>query len=132
MRGILQTNNLVPAQFQALHGNVDDEDFVDPFIEAEQLVKNFSKLALQHESEISRLRVKNDTTVENIQARVEGGEGGDGDNSDDSSSNESTDTDADDNPDTGNGGGDSPAPADGEDDGDDLFGDGGGADNPLG
>lgn len=132
MRGVLQTNNLVPAQFQALHGNVDDEDFVDPFIEAEQLVKNFSKLALQHESEISRLRTKNDTTVENIQARVEGGEGGGGNNNDDSSSNESTDTDADNNPDTGDGGDGSPAPTDGEDDGDDLFGDGGGADNPLG
>ena len=133
MRNILQTNNLVPPQFQALHGNVDDEDFIDPFIEGEQIVKNFSKLAIQHENEISRLRARNDLIVEQIQERVEGGEGGDGDSDDSSSSDDTSDTSTDDNnTDTDSGGGDdaNAEPA-ADDSGDDLFGDGG-ADNPLG
>ena len=130
LRGVLQTNNLVPKQFQALHGSVDDEDFVDPFIESEEIVKNFSKLAIQHENEITRLKVRNDDIMERIQEQGEGGSNEDSsdDNSDDSSS---ADTDANSDSDDGSSGDNNAASDDAADTGDDLFGDSG-SDNPLG
>ncbi len=130
MRGILQSNNMVPPQFQMLHGDVDDEDRVDPFTESETIVKNVSKLALQHEGEISKLRVRNDRVVENIEAKAEAAGG---DNSNDSNDPEpSSDDEPSDSNAGGSGGDDGTPPTDDQDD--DLFGDdaGGGSDNPLG
>lgn len=127
MRNVLQTNNLVPPQFQMLHGDVDEENVVDPFIESETIIENFSKLALQHEAQVAKLKVKNDETIQRIEdgnQPPEGGEGGDdGSSTDDTPAEEpADDTNTDDgNTDTG-----------GEPDGgDDLFGEGG-DDNPLG
>lgn len=130
MRNVLQTNNLVPKQIQALHGNIDeDEDFIDPFAETEQFIKNFSKLLIQHEGEISKLRVRNDNIMQNLEDRAsdESNDDGGGDDEDvDSSNDDANDNDAGDNS-TDGGDGDDPF-----DEGDDLFGDAGGADNPLG
>lgn len=127
MRNVLQTNNLVPPQFQLLHGNVDEENLIDPFVESETIIENFSKLALQHEAQVAKLKVNNDTTIERIENNAQNEGGGDG--SDDNSSTDDTPAEepADDtNTDDGN------ADTGGEPDGeDDLFGEGG-DDNPLG
>lgn len=131
MRSILQTNNLVPPQFQMLHGDVDEDNMVDPFMESEVIIENFSKLALQHEAQVAKLKVKNDETVQ----RIEDGEtpeGGDGDGGMDDNSNEDTsaDTPTDDTGGDGDNSGDDGTLTEEED----LFGDGGdsGSDNPLG
>lgn len=131
MRGVLQSNNLVPPQFQMLHGDVDDEDRIDPFLESELLVENFSKLAIQHEAQVAKLKMKNDTTITAINEKVEGGDG-DGDNSNadapaDNPPDDTVDAPADD---ASTGDGTDPEKATDADD--DLFGDGAAADNPLG
>lgn len=128
MRGIMQTNNLIPPQFQMLHGKMDEDNYVDPFVEGETIVSNMVKLALQHESQISKLRVKSDTTFENIQKKAEGGNpDGQSDNELNDTSSTSTNNDDNDNP--------NPESTDKQagdpDDGEDLFNDGN-VDNPLG
>lgn len=124
---MLQTNNLVPPQFQLLHGNVDEENLIDPFIESETIIENFSKLALQHEAQVAKLKVNNDTTIERIENNAQNEGGGDG--SDDNSSTDDTPAEepADDT-NTNDGNTDTGGEPDGEDD---LFGEGG-DDNPLG
>ena len=132
MRGILQSNNLVPPQFQMLHGDVDDDNRVDPFLESEMIVKNVTTLALQHEAQISGLKVKADNTMEAIAAKAEGASNGDGDGGD---AGGDGDAPVDSEPESsGDGNGDTPPAEDTGDDGDDLFGDGAdsGDDNPLG
>ena len=133
MRGVLQSNNLVPPQFQMLHGDVDEDDRVDPFVESEIIVENFNKLAIQHEGQVAKMRLKNDAAMTAINENAEGGEGDGGDSSNTDTSDDSTSDGNDasgDNADTGDGG--TPPDADAEDG--DLFGmdDGAGSDNPLG
>lgn len=135
MRGILQSNNLVPPQFQMLHGDVDDDNRVDPFVESETIVKNVSILALQHEAQISGLKVKSDNTMEAIAAKAEAAGGGDDiDTGGGDDTNSDAGVDGDNPPDAGADGdtAESPEADDGGDD--DLFGEGagGGDDNPLG
>lgn len=130
MRSILQTNNLVPPQFQMLHGDVDEENMIDPFIESETIIENFSKLALQHEAQVAKLKVKNDETVQRIEDGNQPTEGGSDDGmSDTSTEDTSTDDTAADSGDGSDGGESDDTSAE-----DDLFGDGGegGSDNPLG
>ena len=131
MRGILQSNNLVPPQFQMLHGDVDDDNRVDPFLESEMIVKNVTTLALQHEAQISGLKVKADNTMEAIAAKAEGASNGDGDGGD---AGGDGDAPVDDNPEPADDGSGETPPAEADaGDGDDLFGDDtGGGDNPLG
>lgn len=123
MRNILQTNNLVPKQFQALHGNMDAEDFIDPFIESETIIKNFSKLALAHDGVVSKLRVRNDKIATNNEDRATaalGGEGG-------SSSSPEPEPSDDNKPE----GGDGDKQPGADDDGSDIFNDDANS-NPLG
>lgn len=80
MRDILQKNNLVPPQFQALYGNLDSESFIDPFIDAESIVKNMSSLLVQHESQISKLRHRNDAIATRLDEAAQNQFGGDGNN----------------------------------------------------
>ena len=131
MRGVLQSNNLVPPQFQMLHGDVDDDNRVDPFLESEMIVKNVTTLALQHEAQISGLKVKADNTMEAIAAKAEGASNGDGDGGD---AGGDGDAPVDDNPEPADDGSGETPPAEADaGDGDDLFGDDtGGGDNPLG
>ena len=132
MRGVLQSNNLVPPQFQMLHGDVDEDNRVDPFLESEMIVKNVTTLALQHEAQISGLKVKADNTMEAIAAKAEGASNGDDTSTD---TGDGSDTSVDSEPESsGDGDGGTPPAEDTGDDGDDLFGDGAdsGDDNPLG
>ena len=128
LRGVLQTNNLVPPQFQMLHGNVDEDQRVDAFIDSENIAKNASALLIEHEDSVARLRARNDKVVTGIEERAEatsGGGGNDDDNNDPDPEPSNDDTPSDDNnPESTDGGGGQEEDA--------LFGEGGGADNPLG
>lgn len=130
IRGIFQSNNLVPPQFNFLHGVDEEEGAVDPLEEGELMAKRLVEYVVQHEQQMSNVRYKADAQIEGIQERAEAAAGGDGDGGD----NDSGDTDPEPADDTS--GDDAPADDGGssEDGGgdEDLFGmDGDGTESPI-
>lgn len=81
IRGVMQSNNLVPSQFNLLHGVETEEGLVDPLEESEAMVKRYLEYVVQHEQQMAGVRYKTDATIERVQetAQAKAGEtGGDG------------------------------------------------------
>ena len=117
IRGIMQSNNLIPSQFNLLHGVETEEGIVDPLEESEGMVKRYLEYIVQHEKQMAGVRYKTDATIERVQetAQAAAGETDGGSDTNEPATDPEPNGD-DSNPDQGEG----EAPAEGE--GEDLFG----------
>ena len=117
IRGIMQSNNLIPSQFNLLHGVETEEGIVDPLEESEGMVKRYLEYIVQHEKQMAGVRYKTDATIERVQETAQAAAGEtDGGSDTNESATDPEPNDDDSNPDQGEG----EAPAEGE--GEDLFG----------
>lgn len=117
IRGIMQSNNLIPSQFNLLHGVETEEGIVDPLEESEGMVKRYLEYIVQHEKQMAGVRYKTDATIERVQETAQAAAGetdGGSDTNEPATDPEPNDDDS--NPDQGEG----ETPAEGE--GEDLFG----------
>ncbi len=117
IRGIMQSNNLIPSQFNLLHGVETEEGIVDPLEESEGMVKRYLEYIVQHEKQMAGVRYKTDATIERVQETAQAAAGetdGGSDTNEPATDPEPNDDNS--NPDQGEG----ETPAEGE--GEDLFG----------
>jgi hypothetical protein len=113
----MQSNNLIPSQFNLLHGVETEEGIVDPLEESEGMVKRYLEYIVQHEKQMAGVRYKTDATIERVQETAQAAAGGtDGGSDTNEPATDPEPNDDDSNPDQGEG----EAPAEGE--GEDLFG----------
>ncbi len=115
IRGIMQSNNLIPSQFNLLHGVETEEGIVDPLEESEGMVKRYLEYIVQHEKQMAGVRYKTDATIERVQETAQAAAGetdGGSDTNEPATDPEPNDDNS--NPDQGEG----ETPAEGED----LFG----------
>ncbi len=116
IRGIMQSNNLIPSQFNLLHGVETEEGIVDPLEESEGMVKRYLEYIVQHEKQMAGVRYKTDATIERVQETAQAAAGetdGGSDTNEPATDPEPNDDNS--NPDQGEG----ETPAEGE--GEDLF-----------